>query len=120
MPVIPAPTPTVVPAVPEKTFDRLRLTEMSIIADKDPNGPLLCRMRFKKARVTVDDLWEDSTKPEDQELVTLAMPDLLTELYTRAVGGKPLGAQSMSLTMDFIQEYAIEKLTPVPPPEEEE
>lgn len=117
MPVIPAPAPTLVPAVPEKLYNRLKLIEVRIRDDSrdDPNGPILAVLRFWKALVNDADAWELSPKAEDLVPTTLAIDDLLAEAAQRAGDGKPKLYLALTAVMDFVEEYAIEKLTPTPP-----
>lgn len=106
-PVVPAPVPTVIPAVAERVYDRYH-TEKILIHAPDPNGTVAAVITLRKGLVNGSGLWELSMGDEP---VNLAVPDVFAEAAADADLAQAVGAILL-----YVAKLAAARLTPAAPP----
>jgi|SRR6185503_1777303 len=113
-PVIPAPAPSVVPAVAEKVFDRFFVKSILIDTDaSNPNGLIAAISKLQIARIDENGNWEigpDSTPRVVQ------VPDLIGRATAEATAGDLTLAGIVSSLMTYVARLVTEQLTPQAPP----
>jgi hypothetical protein len=107
LPVIAAPDPTTLPAVPERVYDRYVLLELRV-SGPDPNQPIVAIATLQKQRLLPDGSTELS--PTDGP-IHLRIDDVMKEAATDADLAQVMGAIVL-----YLNKLVKARLTPPPAP----